>query len=188
MLTVKVPAQRLHGIQPQGTSTQETHGCRISIRQVGLILEIFRRHNLPTLSATVFGCRPPPHQLSQRLMAESSNAVEAADANVPSSDRLLALYLSGLPPHLPFPAFSLLISFQGARNRQLTSDHKSSCCSALSLADFWRDAFFTSNNMQLQVMQVCSRSRCSLGLEQQLLLFQAQFECEAGLQAVDELR
>ena len=121
-------------------------------------------------------------------MAESSNAVEAADANVPSSDRLLALYLSGLPPHLPFPAFSLLISFQGARNRQLTSDHKSSFCSAFSLADFRRDAFFTSNNMQLQVIDVCSRSRCSLGLEQQLLLLQAQFECGAGLQALDELR
>ena len=33
MLTVQVPIQRLHGIQPQGRSTQETLGYRISIRQ-----------------------------------------------------------------------------------------------------------------------------------------------------------
>jgi hypothetical protein len=33
LLTVQVPIQRLHGIQPQGRSTQETLGYRISIRQ-----------------------------------------------------------------------------------------------------------------------------------------------------------
>jgi hypothetical protein len=60
--------------------------------------------------------------------------------------------------------------------------------SAFSRADFRPDAFFTSNNMCLQVIDVCSSSRCSLGLEQQLLLLQAQFECGAGPQALDDIR
>jgi hypothetical protein len=116
MLTVKVPAQRLHGIQPQGTSTQETHGCRISIRQSPASLmhvtAALRRRTLLSITTSVI-CRHSVGSKSAMVMTPIALAVShrytPRPLPVKAHRRLPPTHSAVAPRYLP-PTISPLIS------------------------------------------------------------------------------